>query len=127
MTDTQSRPPHPVPREQRAGTYCEEYEERGCSVEHCPLGCYLALAPALKPASEPPAVRVAHYDDTTGIECGSTTVYIDHGRNTVCLPGDYDGEIDPKTVPELIACLTSVAAELAAGAGGPDTDAEKGL
>ncbi|AHJ86364.1 hypothetical protein 32HC_86 [Mycobacterium phage 32HC] len=127
MTDTQSRPPHPVPREQRIGTHCEQYEEHGCSVEYCPLGCYLAPRPEPLPDAGQTPVRIAHYDDTTGFECGSTTVYIDHGRDTVCLPGDYDGEIDPGTVPELIACLTSVAAELAARAGGPDTSAEKGL
>lgn len=38
------RAPHPVTREDRAGTYCEEYEEYGCRVDVCPTGCYLALA-----------------------------------------------------------------------------------
>lgn len=35
--------PHPVPREDRGGTYCEDYELNGCSVDGCPERCYLAL------------------------------------------------------------------------------------
>lgn len=35
--------PHPVPREDRAGTICEDYELNGCSVDGCPERCYLAL------------------------------------------------------------------------------------
>lgn len=37
------RPPHPVSREDRAGTYCEDYELDGCSVDVCPEGCWQAL------------------------------------------------------------------------------------
>lgn len=36
--------PHPVPREQRAGTICEDYELHGCAITECPQGCYLTLA-----------------------------------------------------------------------------------
>lgn len=32
---------HPVSAEDRAGTYCEDYELYGCSVKGCPQGCYL--------------------------------------------------------------------------------------
>lgn len=35
-------PKHPVPRAQRRGTNCEEFEEYGCPVDVCPAGCYLA-------------------------------------------------------------------------------------
>lgn len=35
--------PHPVPREDRQGTHCEDYELNGCSVDGCPDRCYLAL------------------------------------------------------------------------------------
>lgn len=35
--------PHPVPREDRQGTICEDYELNGCSVDGCPERCYLAL------------------------------------------------------------------------------------
>lgn len=34
---------HPVTRGQRRGTYCEDYETDGCSVDVCPEGCWLAL------------------------------------------------------------------------------------
>jgi hypothetical protein len=40
---SEGRQPHPVPREQRIGTYCEDYEIDGCSVDVCPDGCYHAL------------------------------------------------------------------------------------
>lgn len=40
---SEGRPPHPVPREQRIGTYCEDYETDGCSVDVCPEGCWQAL------------------------------------------------------------------------------------
>ncbi len=33
--------PHPIPREDRQGSMCEDYEENGCSVPWCPTGCYL--------------------------------------------------------------------------------------
>lgn len=36
-------PPHPVSREDRRGTYCEDYEIDGCSVDVCPEGCWQAL------------------------------------------------------------------------------------
>lgn len=35
--------PHPVSREDRQGTICEDYELNGCSVDGCPERCYLAL------------------------------------------------------------------------------------
>lgn len=35
--------PHPVPREDRGGTICEDYEYNGCSVDGCPEGCYVWL------------------------------------------------------------------------------------
>lgn len=37
-------PPHPVPRADRQGTICEDYELYGCAVNTCPAGCYLAPA-----------------------------------------------------------------------------------
>lgn len=40
---TTDRPPHPVPRVDRQGTICEDYETDGCSVPFCPTGCYLAI------------------------------------------------------------------------------------
>lgn len=63
MTD---RPPHPVPRSARAGTYCEDYEENGCAVDVCPTGCY--HAPRAKPdddglcvCGQPRAAPNTHY------------------------------------------------------------------
>jgi hypothetical protein len=35
-----SQPEHPVPHSERQGTYCEDYEKTGCSVEGCPTSCY---------------------------------------------------------------------------------------
>ena len=44
------RPPHPVPRDERQGSMCEDYEEDGCPVPWCPGGCYLT------PTGRQPAV-----------------------------------------------------------------------
>lgn len=37
------RVPHPVPRYERRGSMCEEYEEYGCAITTCPETCWLAL------------------------------------------------------------------------------------
>ena len=39
-------PPHPVPRAERGGTICEDYELGACTLNTCPAGCYLAIKDA---------------------------------------------------------------------------------
>jgi hypothetical protein len=57
-----AREPHPVPRSERAGTYCEDYEENGCRVDVCPSGCWQARPSHAKQMSDF-ELRIGRDDD----------------------------------------------------------------
>lgn len=74
--------------------------------ELCPQ-CLNTLATTLAPR-QTAAVEVTKYDGSVHIDCGRASVYVDTERNKISLPVDWDGEIEPGVVPDLIACLVRV-------------------
>lgn len=94
-----TREPHPVSREDRQGTYCEDYDADGCSVDVCPQGCYLAIAQREREAAvvedqgdDDPVNHPSHYNQGPPCKgCGRCELH----PEGMC-GGDCGGCLDPR-------------------------------